>query len=106
MATNKHAPGMKLHALIRNITAQSEAANTANEAFVAMLTKMADELGEYEQALADKKAAGQRELAELEEKIAAKLQLHKNVEASLKTLADRKAVILRQLEEATASKAA
>jgi hypothetical protein len=64
--TSRAAPGTKLHALINNVEAQNEAASSAGATLVETLREMADELGGFEQELADKKAAGQRELEALE----------------------------------------
>jgi hypothetical protein len=101
-----HAPGTKLGAMIENIAALSDSLTTATGELVEYLTGVADELDEYPQTLASKKAAGQRELEELDTKIAAKTQTHKQIEASIKTLKDNQAAILKKLDEATAPRAA
>jgi Sec-independent protein translocase protein TatA len=99
MATNKKPPRPPLEGQIGNIAALGRSLVTAIGEFTDGLAQMQQEALSLERDLEARKAEAQRELEALDAKIAEKLQLHTNIEASLKTLNDRKAAILKSLEE-------
>jgi hypothetical protein len=93
----------KLGAAINNIELLTDNLNDASTALVDMLKSMEAELGGFEQELAAKRAKKERELAELDERIASRQLVCKGLENQIKQLRDGREEILRHLQKASAA---